>query len=96
MKRTDPHSIDEIITSMMEQAGMTDEFARRRISYLWAEVVGPAVNRFTARRYVDGTTLHVYITSAALKSELSFLVPRLVDRLNEAVGQIVITDIVIH
>lgn len=96
MKRTDPQPVDEIIRSMMEQAGMTDEFARRRISYMWAEIVGPGVNRFTARRYVEGDVLHVYITSAALKNELSFLVPQLVARLNEAVGQIVITDIIIY
>lgn len=96
MKRTDAQSVGDIIEDMMRQAGMTDEYARRRVCYLWAEVVGPGVGRFTSRRYVEGDILHVHISSAALKNEISFLRPQLVKRLNDAVGQIVISDIMIH
>ena len=58
--------------------------------------MGPAINRYTARRYIEGTTLHVFITSASLKNEISYLRPQLVSRLNEAVGKDIITDIMIH
>lgn len=96
MKRTDAQSIGDIIDGMMAQTGITDEYARQRLCYLWAEVVGSGINRFTSRRYVEGDVLHVHITSAALKNEISFLRPQLVKRLNDAVGETVISDIMIH
>ncbi len=96
MKKTEAHLVGDILEDMMQRAGKGDDMARYRVSFLWPEVVGPGINRFTARRYVDGDVLHVYITSASLKSELSFLRAKLVARLNEAVGKEVIRDIVIH
>lgn len=96
MKRVEAQSAFEIWEGMMAQAGMTDEYARQRLCFLWAEVVGPAINRYTSRRFVDGDRLHVFITSASLKNELLYLRPQLVKRLNEAVGRELITDVVIH
>lgn len=96
MKRRDEMSVGEIMDMMISEAGLTDEYNRQRLCFLWAEVVGPFVNRHTMRRFVTDTTLHVYLNSAALKEELSYMLPQLVERLNQAVGAPVITDIAIH
>lgn len=96
MKRTEAKSIGQIIAESMEAAGATDTYNRQRVCYVWPEVVGPVVNRYTTRRYVEGSTMHVYISSAALKNELVYLVGRLTESLNRAVGQNVIDKIVIH
>lgn len=96
MKRSDALSLDEIISRMMDSAGMTDRLDLHRACYLWAEVVGPHINSFTTRRWVEGTTLHVAITSASLKEELSYLRPQLAARINELLGREIITDIMIH
>ncbi|MDE6277963.1 MAG: DUF721 domain-containing protein [Muribaculaceae bacterium] len=96
MKKSDAMPVGEILDMMIEQAGMSETMDRYKLCYLWAEIVGPSVNRMTFRRYVEGDVLHVYLTSAPLKSELSFLRPKLVERLNEAVGKTVISDIIIH
>lgn len=96
MKRTDPRLIADIINESMAQAGLTDTYEAYRISALWPEVVGPGINRYTMRRYVEGHTMHVYITSAALKNELSFCRQQLVDALNRAAGRQTIDTIIIH
>ncbi len=96
MKRTYPKSIAEIIDAALESDGNAEQLARQRASFAWSEVVGQGINRHTYKRFVEGSTLHVFITSAPLKHELSFHKQRLVDAINKAVGRNIITEISIH
>lgn len=75
---------------------MTETVAEQRACYLWSEVVGPVINRYTFKRYVERGVMHVYLTSAALKNELSFNRSSLVKRINQAVGSEAITSIIFH
>ena len=63
---------------------------------MWADVAGPSINRYTLRRYVDHGVMHVYLTSAPLKNELSYSRAALVEAINKAVGADVVKEIVIH
>ncbi|MCM1293444.1 MAG: DUF721 domain-containing protein [Bacteroides sp.] len=96
MKRTEPKSFASIFDEAMARAGATDTLAQQRACFLWSEVVGPGVNRYTYRRYVDAGVLHVYISSASLRHELSFYREQLIRRLNDAVGSEALTDIQFH
>ena len=96
MKRSEPKTFGEIFNEAMSRAGMSDVYDEQRASYMWTEVVGPTVNRLTTRRYIADGVLHVYITSAPLKSELSFLTDVLARRINDAIGRQVVKSIVIH
>ncbi len=96
MKRTYPKHIADIIDESMARAGLTRDFNEQRAASAWGEIVGPAINRYTLRRYVDRGVLHVFISSAPLKNELSFTRSRLIAALNDYVGAEVITDIRFH
>lgn len=96
MKRTEPKILNAIIEEALKSASMTDTFREQQACYLWAEVVGPGVNRYTTRRYVERGKLHVYLTSGPLKNELQFMRARIAEQLNRAVGSNVITEIIIH
>lgn len=97
MKRIEPQILRDIIEKALRDVGLDGQFARQRASFMWAEVVGPVINRHTVRRFVDKSgVLHVYIDSASLKNDLQFMRHELVRRLNEAVGSEVIADVAIH
>ena len=96
MKATEAQSVGDIIRTIIEGEGRSADFNRQKIVYLWSEIVGPKINQATIRRYIEGDVLHVYISSASLKSELAFMVAPLIKALNEAVGARVITKIAIH
>ncbi|MCM1452119.1 MAG: DUF721 domain-containing protein [Clostridium sp.] len=96
MKKREALTVGQIIEQAIAETGNSQEYDRQMASFLWADVVGPAVNRLTTRRWVDRDVLHVCITSASLKNELKFLVPRLVENLNRAVGRPVLSNIIIH
>ncbi len=96
MKRTYPKHIAAIIDEAMDRAGLTDSLNEQRASAAWADVVGPSINRYTTRRYVDHGVLHVYLTSAPLKNELGFVRDRLIEAINRQVGTDTVTSIVFH
>ncbi|TFU92483.1 DUF721 domain-containing protein [Barnesiella sp. WM24] len=96
MKRPEPQLLADIIKEKLMTDGIEPQFNEQRVLYLWQEVVGPGVNRYTTRRFIDRGVLHIYISSASLKNELSFLRAKLIDELNKAVGAKVVTEIQFH
>lgn len=89
-------SIRQIIDRVMDTSARRDEVLAMRAAYLWADIVGPGVNRFTSKRYVKDGVLHVYITSGPLKSELSFRRSSLLDEINRILGRPVLREIRLH
>lgn len=96
MKRSNAKSVEEIIREVVEASNLSENFDRQRAKSLWNDIVGPVVASKTVRRYVDGSVLHVYISSAPLKNELQFQRTQLIKLLNDAVGSEALTDLRIH
>ncbi len=94
MKRTNAETIGQIIKHYLETEKLDGKMNELRVAELWAEVVGPGVNRYTINRYVKDGCLFVRLSSAPLRNELMLGRSILVKRLNEAVGQEVIKDII--
>lgn len=96
MKRTEALAVGDILKAMIESGGDSGEFDRQKAAFLWSEIAGPTINRVTTRRYVDGDTLHVYISSASIKNELAYMTNGLADKINESLGRRVIKKIALH
>lgn len=96
MKRTDPIAIGELISRVMDDPDSRPNYDRQKASWAWGEILGPTVVKVTSRRYVEGDVLHAYITSSAVKSELTFMLEPLVEKINQAVGAPVIKKIILH
>ena len=96
MKRTEAKCIKDIIDAAINDSGISTSFDEQKLCYLWPEVMGQSINRYTTRRYVENGVLHVYLSSAPLKNELQFHRTRLVEELNKAAGRNVITNIIFH
>lgn len=96
MKRTEPMSLREIIDRVMDSSARKDDMLAMRAASLWPDVVGPGVNRYTARRYVHQGVLHVHLTSGPLKSELNFRKEAIAKAINDILGRQVITSIRFH
>ncbi|MCM1092438.1 MAG: DUF721 domain-containing protein [Bacteroides sp.] len=96
MKRTEPKLLGDIIRESLQRDGIETRFDEQRAAYMWGDIVGPGVNRYTTRRYIERGVLHVFLSSAALKQELTFMRQSIIKALNEAVGSGVVKDIVLH
>lgn len=96
MKRTDPLSLRQIIDRVMDTSARRDDILAMRAASLWADVVGPGVNRMTSRRYVSKGVLHVYLTSGPLKSDLSFRRAEIARAINDILGLEIVKEIRLH
>lgn len=94
MKRTNAETIGQIIKHYLEAENLDGKMNELRVAELWADVVGPGVNKYTINRYVKDGCLFVRLSSAPLRNELMLGRSILVKRLNEAVGHEVIKDII--
>ena len=66
-----------------------------RIEELWAEMMGKTIAKYTDKIQIIGTTLFITTTVAPLKSELAFQKEKIIERVNEAMGDKVIKEVVI-
>lgn len=96
MKRTEAMKVGDIITKLLKEDNIDQQFDEQKVVYLWPEIVGSGINRYTVSRYVKNGVLYLHLSSAALRNELMMSRTALIKRLNEAVGSEVIHDIVIR
>ena len=92
MRKCNTERIDAVIQQFMRINGMTP-YNQYRLIEAWPEVMGPIVERHTANIFIKNQTLHVQLTSPAIKQTLMMEHRALARKLNEHVGAQVIEDI---
>lgn len=85
--------ISEIIDNVVRSEGLEDNMLAHRALSVWGTVVGNRINRLTTMRRVNGSTLMVHVTSAAVRQELSMQQTPLLKAINNALGKEIITEI---
>ncbi len=96
MKRTEARTVGDIIKQLLKEDHIDRQFDEQQVVYLWPEIVGQGINRYTTSRWVKNGVLHLHISSSVLRNELLMSRSILIKRLNEAVGSEVIHDIEIR
>lgn len=94
MKRNKAEPIGMLIRKFLRQQSLEAPLNEQRLIDSWAEVLGPTIASYTKELFIKNQTLHVHLTSAALRQELMMGRELLVKSLNERVGATVITHIV--
>jgi hypothetical protein len=67
-----------------------------QIEDIWDEIMGKTVARYTDKIQIVNDTLFISTNVAPLKQELIFQKEKIVQRVNEALGQKVIRDVVVQ
>ncbi len=94
MKRSNALPIGDMIRRFLREEGLESPLNEYRLIQAWETVLGKAIAKYTGKLYIKNQTLHVHITSPALRQNLQMSKQTIIHRLNEAVGAQVIVDIV--
>lgn len=86
----------DVLRKVLRVQGLEAPLNEMHLVDAWPEVVGSVVMRYTSNLFIKNQTLHVQLTSAVARQELSMGKTLLVKRLNEKAGAQVITDIMFH
>ncbi len=93
MRKNDAEQIGKLIRQYLRQESLESPLNEQRLLDAWPRILGAAAN-YTSNLYIRNQTLHVHLTSAALRQELMMGREVLIRALNKEVGATVITNII--
>jgi hypothetical protein len=87
--------IGDALKDFLNKSNLKSGLRAVQIESVWEEIMGKTIARYTDKIQLIRNTLYVYTSVAALKHELIFLKPKIIQRVNEALKEDVITDVVV-
>jgi len=99
MKRSDrprmfrPASAGDLIQQVLLQRGMEGKFEEYRAWQVWDQVVGPQIARRARPIRIREGVLEVRVDQPVWMQQLQLLKPRILARLNEALGKELLRDL---
>jgi len=86
-------ALKDLILQNLRMQGLETPLLQKRLIEAWPVVAGEAIARYTNDVNIYNQTLYVKLRIPALRADLSMRRQEYVNRLNEYVGNQVITDI---
>ncbi len=89
------YKIGDAIKQFLNQSRIKGDIQAMQIEEVWGKVMGKTIARYTENIKVINRTLFITTHVAPLKQELLYQKPQIVSRINEALGEKVIDEVVI-
>lgn len=86
--------INKIIDRAIDNLGLRKRIQQVSSMDVWPKVVGKTIAQKTKPKKVRGSKLWVEVSSSVWMSELVYWKPKLISRINKALGDKVIEDII--
>ncbi len=88
-------SLQDAIQQFLQKSKLKTGIQALRIEDVWEEVMGKTVAKYTDKIQVINSTLFITTTVAPLKNELLYQKEKIMERVNEALGEKTIKEVVI-
>ena len=88
-------SIQDAIQQFLNKSRLKSGIQALRIEDIWEEVMGKTIAKYTDKIQVINHTLYITTTVAPLKNELVFQKEKIIERINEALGEKLVTEVVV-
>jgi hypothetical protein len=90
------YSLGEALRNFLQKSQLKGSIQALQIEEVWEQIMGKTVARYTDKITIQGQTLFVNTTVAALRQELLYQKENIIKRVNEALGETVIKEVVIR
>ncbi len=90
------YSIGDAIKQYLNQSYLKGSIQALQVEDIWESIMGKTIARYTEKIKIINRTLFITTNVAPLKQELSFQKEKIKIRVNEALGEKVIDDIIIQ
>lgn len=88
-------SFQDAMQQFLKQSRLKSGIQAVRIEALWEEIMGKTIAKYTEKIQIINTTLFVTTNVAPLKNELLYQKEKIIERVNEMMGEVVVKDVVI-
>ena len=90
------YSISDAMKQFLEGSRIKGGIQALQIEDVWEEIMGKTIARYTDRLQIIGDKLIISTTVAALKNELIYQKDKIRQRVNEALKQKVINEVIVQ
>lgn len=88
-------SVGDAIRQFLKKSRLKGSLQALQIQQVWEELMGKTIARYTDKIEINNHTLFITTDTAPLKQELLYQKNNIMLRVNEALGENVITEVVI-
>ena len=88
-------SLQDAIQQFLSKSRLKSGIQSLRIEDVWEEVMGKTIARYTDKIQLINHTLYISSAVAPLKNELLYQKEKIIERLNEALGEKLVKEVVI-
>jgi len=89
------YSLGDALRKFLNQSQLKGGIQAMQIEEVWEQIMGKTVARYTDKIQIHGHTLYVNTTIAPLRQELVYQKEKIIQLVNEALGENVIKEVVI-
>ncbi len=90
------YSLGDAIKKFLDESRIKGGIQALQIEDVWEQIMGKTVARYTDKLKIINDTLFITTQVAPLKQELIFQKEKIIQRVNEALGQKVIRKIIVQ
>lgn len=89
-------SLGEAIQQFLKKSRLKGSVQALQITDVWEQIMGKTVARYTESIKIYGDKLYISTSVAPLKQELQFQKEHIISRVNEALGEKIIKEVIIQ
>lgn len=88
-------SLQEAIKQFLQKSRLKTGIQALRIEEVWEEVMGKTIAKYTDKIQLINNTLFITTSVAPLKNELLYQKEKIIERVNDALGEKVVKEVII-
>jgi len=89
------YSLAEALKQFLNQSKLKGSMQAFQVEDAWEKIMGKTIARYTEKIEIRGNTLYINTSVAPLKQELLYQKEKIIERVNEALGEKVVKEVVI-
>lgn len=88
--------MQEAMQQFLKKSKLKQGLMAAQIEEIWETLMGKTISKYTDKIEIFGKTLFIYTSVAPLKNELMYQKENICKRVNEALGENIISEVVIR
>ena len=89
-------SIGDALKEFLKGSRLKGSIQALQIEEAWEKIMGKTIAKYTDKIEIINSTLFIHSTVAPLKSELMYQKAKIIERVNEALGEKLIKEVIIR
>ncbi|HLY70363.1 MAG TPA: DUF721 domain-containing protein [Puia sp.] len=89
------YSLADAMKQFLNQSKLKSPIQALQIEDVWEKIMGKTIAKYTDKIQIIGNTLFIHTSVASLKQELLYQKEKIIQRVNEALAEKVVKELVI-